>query len=219
METSSPERLIDHTLLRPDARESEIRQLCTEAITHRLMAVCVNPFWIELVAELLKGSHSLPITVTGFPLGASTSKNKAIESAEAILLGAHEIDTVMNIGLAKEGRWQEVEKDLREVVKASGIIPVKVIIETCYLNPEEIVAASQASVAAGAAFVKTSTGFGPRGATVEDIRLMRKTVGPLIGVKASGGIRDAELFKRMRDAGASRIGSSSSVKILGDLKK
>jgi deoxyribose-phosphate aldolase len=219
MEVSSPARLIDHTLLRPDARESEIRQLCQEAIAHHLMAVCVNPTWIELVATLLKGSDSLPITVTGFPLGASTSKNKALETEEAILLGAQEIDTVMNIGLAKDGRWKAVEADLREVVKGAGIIPVKVIIETGFLSTEEVVAACKASVAAGAAFVKTSTGFGPRGASVEDIRTMRATVGPDLGVKASGGIRDADLFRKMVLAGASRVGSSSSVKILGDLKK
>jgi deoxyribose-phosphate aldolase len=214
-----PERFLDHTLLKADATEADIRKLCTEAREHSMMAVCVNPTWIPLCVELLRGSKTLPITVVGFPLGAMTSESKAWETENALKLGAQEIDMVLNLGFAKEGQWKKVENDIRSVTKIEPRKTVKVILETCYLNPDEIVSASKAAMEGGAAFVKTSTGFGPRGATIEDVRLMRKTVGPNFGVKASGGIREVALFKAMVEAGANRVGSSSSVKILEELRK
>ncbi len=183
------------------------------------MAVCVNPSWIPLVSELLNGSETLPITVVGFPLGAMTSTSKAFEAQEAITLGAREIDMVINLSAAKDGDWVAVEKDIQAVLKATKSVPLKVILETSFLTEDEIALASKACLQAGAAFVKTSTGFGARGASVEDIQIIKSVVGESMGIKASGGIRDVETFRAMVAAGATRVGSSSSVKILAELKK
>lgn len=205
---------IDHTLLRPEASEAEIVRLCLEAKQHSFATVCINSRWIPVAARELKGSSVLPITVVGFPLGASLSQVKAFEAREAIRLGAREIDTVIAVGALKGGDRAAVLEDIRAVVEASKPYPVKVIIETSLLSREEKILACQLSKEAGAAFVKTSTGFNGGGATVEDIRLMRQTVGPEMGVKASGGIRTKADAIAMLEAGANRIGASASVAIV-----
>lgn len=205
---------IDHTLLKADATESALRQLCQEAREYGFFSVCVNPRWLPLAAELVKGSDTCAITVVGFPLGASSSKSKAFEAADAIQKGAAEIDMVLDLGSAKSGLWKLVQDDIYEVVRASGEKKVKVILETCYLSDDEIRRACAASVEAGAQFVKTSTGFGPSGATAHHIRLMRECVGPKIGVKASGGIRDYSTARALVEAGANRLGCSASIAIV-----
>ncbi|MGE3973048.1 MAG: deoxyribose-phosphate aldolase [Bdellovibrionales bacterium] len=205
---------IDHTLLKPDATADQIRTLCEEAAQYHFATVCVNSSNVRLAAELLKNSTVKPIAVVGFPLGASTPKAKAFETLEAIRNGAQEIDTVVNIGALKSKDYKTVGDDIRAVVEAAGSIPVKVILETSQLNDEEKIIACALSVAGGAAFVKTSTGFAGGGATEEDIRLMRRVVGPNVGVKASGGVRDLETAKKMLAAGANRLGTSSSVAIV-----
>lgn len=207
--------MIDHTLLRADARETEIRQLAEEAKKYNFASVCVNPARVALAAELLKGTDVKVCTVIGFPLGASTSEVKAFEAGDAIAKGATEVDMVINIGALKDGNDELVERDIRAVVEAAaGKALVKVIIETCLLTDEEKVRACELSVKAGADFVKTSTGFSTGGATPEDVALMRKTVGDKVGVKASGGVRSREDMERMIEAGATRIGASSGVKIM-----
>lgn len=207
-------RMIDHTLLKPDATKDQIIHLCNEAKEHVFASVCVNPYWVSLAAKELAGTEVKVCTVVGFPLGASTSESKAFETKDAISKGAQEIDMVMNIGALKSGDLATVEQDIREVVEAANGTLVKVILETGLLNEEEIVAASKASKAAGAHFVKTSTGFGYGGATVEAVRIMRETVGPEIGVKASGGVRDLAGAEAIIVAGANRIGASASVAIV-----
>lgn len=205
---------IDHTLLKADSRKDQIDQLIAEAIQHQFASVCVNPTWVGYCSEKLNETTVKVCTVVGFPLGATTSAVKAFETTNAIENGADEIDMVINIGAAKDGNWQLVEDDIRAVVEASGDKIVKVIIEACLLTDEEKVAACEASVRAGADFVKTSTGFSTGGATLEDVALMRQTVGPDVGVKAAGGARslaDAEAFIK---AGATRIGTSSGVAIV-----
>ncbi|MFA9492867.1 deoxyribose-phosphate aldolase [Streptococcus sp. E17BB] len=205
---------IDHTLLKADSRKDQIDQLIAEAIQHQFASVCVNPTWVSYCSEKLNETTVKVCTVVGFPLGATTSAVKAFETTNAIENGADEIDMVINIGSAKDGNWQLVEDDIRAVVEASGDKIVKVIIEACLLTDEEKVAACEASVRAGADFVKTSTGFSTGGATLEDVALMRQTVGPDVGVKAAGGARslaDAEAFIK---AGATRIGTSSGVAIV-----
>jgi len=206
-------QLIDHTPLKPDAGLDDIKQLCREAAEHNFYSVCINPYWISTAKSLLKGSDVKICTVCDFPLGASLPQTNAFAVAKAIAAGAHEIDMVMNIGAALDGHWNFVEHEIHEVVSIANGRPVKVILETCLLNDEQIREACKASVRAGAAFVKTSTGFSKSGATVETVKLMREIVGPNIGVKASGGIRTAADAKAMIDAGANRIGSSSSVTI------
>jgi deoxyribose-phosphate aldolase len=207
--------MIDHTLLRADARDEEIRQLAEEAKKYKFASVCVNPARVALAAELLKGTDVKVCTVIGFPLGASTSEVKAFEAGDAIAKGATEVDMVINIGALKDGNDELVERDIRAVVETSaGKALVKVIIETCLLTDEEKVRACELSVKAGADFVKTSTGFSTGGATPEDVALMRKTVGDKVGVKASGGVRSREDMERMIEAGATRIGASSGVKIM-----
>ncbi len=209
-------RLIDHTILRPDATRADVRQTCAEALRFEFASVCVNSFWVPLVAAELKGSPVLVCTVAGFPLGAGSTAAKVAETLGALAAGAQEIDMVINVGALLGEEPDVVQADIRAVVVAShdhGAI-VKVIIETCLLSDEQKILACEISVDAGADFVKTSTGFGKLGATMEDIALMRKTVGPSIGVKASGGIRTLESLKAMVAAGASRVGSSSSVKIV-----
>lgn len=207
--------MIDHTLLRADAVESEVAKLIEEAKTYTFASVCVNPTWVSYSAERLAGTEVKVCTVIGFPLGASTPETKAFETRDAIEKGAQEIDMVLNIGALKSGNTELAERDIRAVVEAaSGKAIVKVIIETCLLTDEEKVLACEMSVRAGADFVKTSTGFSTGGATREDVALMRKTVGPNIGVKASGGVRSREDMEAMIEAGATRIGASSGVKIM-----
>lgn len=208
--------LIDHTLLKPDATHDQIAQLCFEARKYNFASVCINPTHVKLCAELLKGSPVKVCTVIGFPLGATSPEVKVFETQNAIQNGASEIDMVINIGALKARDLELVARDIRGVVvagHAAGAL-VKVIIETALLNEEEKVLACLLAKEAGADYVKTSTGFSGGGATVEDITLMRKTVGPNIGVKASGGIRTREDAEKMVAAGASRIGASAGVKIV-----
>ncbi len=208
--------LIDHTLLRPDATHDEIAQLCYEARKHGFASVCVNPSHVKLCADLLKGSDVLTCTVVGFPLGATSTEAKTFEAQKAVRDGAKEVDMVINVGALKSRDYELVEHDIASVataVHAGGAI-LKVIVEAALLTDDEKVAASQLAKVAGADFVKTSTGFGPGGATAEDVSLMRRVVGPKIGVKASGGIRTRADVQKMVEAGATRIGASASVKIV-----
>jgi deoxyribose-phosphate aldolase len=208
--------LIDHTLLKPDATHDEIAQLCYEARKHGFASVCVNPSHVKLCADLLKGSDVLTCTVVGFPLGATSTEAKTFEAQKAVRDGAKEVDMVINVGALKSRDYELVEHDIASVataVHAGGAI-LKVIIEAALLTDDEKVAASQLAKVAGADFVKTSTGFGPGGATAEDVALMRRVVGPKIGVKASGGIRTRADVQKMVEAGATRIGASASVKIV-----
>ncbi|MDR6717462.1 deoxyribose-phosphate aldolase [Paenibacillus sp. 2003] len=215
MTTPQLAKMIDHTLLRADATQSEMAKLTEEAKQYQFASVCVNPGWVAYAAEQLQGSGVDICTVIGFPLGASTSETKAFETKDAIAKGATEVDMVINISALKDGKDDFVERDIRAVVEAAaGKALVKVIIETCLLTDEEKVRACQAAVRAGADFVKTSTGFSTGGATPEDIALMRRTVGPDVGVKASGGVRSLEDMQKMIEAGATRIGASSGVKIM-----
>lgn len=206
--------MIDHTLLKPDVSHDQIRKLCEEAAKYKFATVCVNSSNVGLAAQLLAGTGVKAIAVVGFPLGASTPRAKAFETLEAIRAGALEIDMVINIGALKSKDYKLVFDDIKGVVEAAGNIPVKVILETSNLNTDEKIIACGLSKAAGAAFVKTSTGFGGGGATVEDIKLMRRIVGSDIGVKASGGVRTLEDAQRMIEAGANRIGASASVEIV-----
>jgi deoxyribose-phosphate aldolase len=207
--------MIDHTLLKADATKDDIVRLAEEAKKYGFASVCVNPVWVKTAYEILKDTDVKVCTVIGFPLGATTSEVKAFETTNAIQNGAKEVDMVINIGALKKRDLELVEKDIRAVVEAAkGKALVKVIIEACLLTEEEKVLACQLAVKAGADFVKTSTGFSTGGATVEDVALMRKTVGPDFGVKASGGIRTAEDFLAMEKAGANRIGASAGVKIV-----
>lgn len=213
--------LIDHTLLKPDATETMVRRLCAEARQYGFAAVCVNPVYVKLAAEELKGSPVRVATVVGFPLGATFTEVKVRETALAVAAGAAEIDMVIDLGALKDGRLRRVEEDVAAVVReaAAGGATVKAILETTLLTEEEKVTAARLAVAAGAAFVKTSTGFGPGGATVEDVRLLKQTVGDKAGVKASGGIRTAEAALAMVAAGASRIGTSAGVAIMEGLAR
>jgi deoxyribose-phosphate aldolase len=206
--------LIDHTLLKPEATREELKQLCDEARRFGFATVCVNSTNIRAAAQALQGSNVKPIAVVGFPLGAMLPSAKAFETREAIRNGAQEIDMVINIGALKSKDYALVLDDMRAVVQAAGTVPVKVILETSKLDRDEKLIASALSKAAGAAFVKTSTGFGGGGATVEDVALMRKVVGEEIGVKASGGIRTIDDAEQMVAAGANRLGASSSVAIV-----
>jgi deoxyribose-phosphate aldolase len=208
-------KLIDHTLLKADTTKDAIVTLCEEAKQNHFASVCVNPTWVETAAQILNGTDVKVCTVIGFPLGANTPETKAFETKDAIEKGATEVDMVINIGALKDKNDELVERDIRAVVEAAkGKALVKVIIEACLLTEEEKVRACELSVKAGADFVKTSTGFSTGGATVEDVALMRKTVGPDIGVKASGGVRSAADLDAMVKAGASRIGTSSGVALV-----
>lgn len=208
--------LIDHTLLKPEATPEQIAQLCSEAREYRFASVCVNPVYVKLAWDLLKGSPVKVCSVVGFPLGATPSEVKAFEAQRAIRDGASEIDMVIHVGSLKAGADDLVEQDIATVVEAchAGGAICKVILETCLLTEEEKVRGCLLARRAGADFVKTSTGFGPGGATVEDVALMRRTVGPDMGVKAAGGIRTLEALRQMVAAGANRIGASASVKIM-----
>ncbi|WP_088070233.1 deoxyribose-phosphate aldolase [Gottfriedia luciferensis] len=207
--------LVDHTLLRADAKKEEITKLVEEAKEFNFASVCINPTWVSYASELLKDSAVKVCTVIGFPLGANTPEVKAFETTNAIENGAGEVDMVINISALKEKNDELVERDIRAVVEAAkGKALVKVIIETCLLTDEEKVRACELSVKAGADFVKTSTGFSTGGATVEDVALMRKTVGENVGVKASGGVRSLKDVENVVNAGANRIGTSSGVKLV-----
>jgi deoxyribose-phosphate aldolase len=209
-------RRIDHTLLKPDATQAQIEALCREAREHGFATVCVNPCWVRLCASLLAGSDTLVCTVAGFPLGATPPEVKAYEAARAVEDGAREVDMVVNVGALKSGDHRLVARDIAAVVDACrpGGAIVKVIIEAALLSDDEKVKACVLARAAGADFVKTSTGFGPGGATAADVALMRRVVGPGMGVKAAGGVRDLQSAKAMIEAGADRIGASVGVKIV-----
>lgn len=206
--------MIDHTILKPDATKEDLTKVCEEAKQYHFATVCVNSSNIPLVARLLRGSGVKPIAVVGFPLGAATTAAKVFETKEAIKAGAEEIDMVINIGALKSKDYQTVYEDIKQIVEASKPHKVKVILETSNLTQDEKIIACALSKAAGAAFVKTSTGFGSGGATAEDIALMRKIVGNDMEVKASGGIRTKEDAETMVKAGADRIGASASVSIV-----
>jgi len=207
-------KLIDHTLLKPEATRDEVVKLCEEARKHRFASVCVNTTWVPLCKALLAGTDVMVCAVVGFPLGAMTPTAKAYEAREAVRQGAREIDMVINIGALKSKDYETVFEDICRVVKSSAPAGVKVILETSALTHEEKIIATSLSKLAGAAFVKTSTGFGKGGATVEDVQLMRSIVGGELGVKASGGVRTVEDAIKMAQAGANRIGASASVSIV-----
>lgn len=212
-------RMIDHTMLKPEATAEQVVKLCAEAREYEFMSVCVNPTWVSLSAAQLQGSPVKVCTVIGFPLGATLSEVKAFETGEAIRQGATEVDMVINVGALKSGQYDKVLADIRAVVEAArGKALTKVIIETGLLTDGEKVKACELSKQAGADFVKTSTGFGPGGATPEDIALMRRTVGPDMGVKASGGVRDWDQAQAVVKAGATRIGASASINIAKRVK-
>lgn len=211
-------KYIDHTLLKPDASQEQIETLIEEAKKYDFASVCVNPTWVSFAAQALKATDVKVCTVIGFPLGANTPELKAFETSDAIQNGANEVDMVINIGALKSLNFDLVERDIRAVVEAAKGTLVKVIIETCLLTDDEKVRACQLAQKAGADFVKTSTGFSTGGATVADVALMRKTVGPDMGVKASGGARSYEDALAFIKAGATRIGASSGVAIMeGDV--
>ena len=207
-------KLIDHTLLKQDASPEQIVKLCEEAKQFDFMSVCVNPAYVPLAAECLKGSGVKVCTVIGFPLGMNLTKTKVEEAELCIKEGAEEIDMVINVGMLKAGHDDYVIEEIRLLKEVAGSKVLKVIIETCLLSDEEKVRACKLSKEAGADFVKTSTGFSTGGATVHDVKLMRETVGPNMGVKASGGVRTHEDLIAMVEAGASRIGTSNGTKIL-----
>jgi deoxyribose-phosphate aldolase len=209
-------KYIDHTLLKPDATQEEVDTMCDEAMEYGFASVCINPTWVKRAAENLRGSDVVVCTVIGFPLGANTAEIKAMEARRALREGAEEVDMVINVGALKSGQHELVRKDIEKVVDAAheGGAIAKVILETALLTDEEKVIASALSKQAKADFVKTSTGFGGGGATVYDVALMRETVGPEMGVKASGGVRTLEDAEDMIAAGATRIGASAGVQIL-----
>ena len=207
-------KLIDHTLLKQDASPEQIANLCQEAIDHDFMSVCVNPCYVPLAASFLKGTNVKVCTVIGFPLGMNLTRTKVDEATQAIKEGADEIDMVINVGMLKSGHDGYVREEIKLLKEVAGKKVLKVIIETCLLTDDEKVRACIAAKEAGADFVKTSTGFSTGGATVHDVALMRKTVGPDMGVKASGGVRTHEDLLAMVEAGATRIGTSNGTKII-----
>lgn len=210
---------IDHTILKPETTKEMVRKVCDEAKLHNFASVCVNPYYVSYAKKQLERTSVKVTSVIGFPLGSTTKEVKAFEAKNAIENGADELDMVINIGALKDKEYDIVKEDIKAVVDAAkGKALVKVIIETCLLTDEEKEMACKLSVEAGADYVKTSTGFSTGGATVEDVKLMRKVVGPNIGVKASGGIRDTKKALEMIEAGASRIGASSSVAIVEGLE-
>ena len=208
-------KYIDHTLLKAFSTEDQILKLCEEASQFDFKSVCVNPCWVSLAKEVLHKTGVLVCTVIGFPLGANTIDVKCYETVKAIADGADEVDMVINIGRAKMGDWEYIEKEVKAVVDAANGVLVKVIIETCYLTDEEKVEVCKCCMRAGADFVKTSTGFGTGGATVADVKLMYDTVNPTCLVKASGGVRTASDFENMKAVGASRIGTSNGTSLCG----
>jgi len=213
--------MIDHTLLKPDATRADVEKLCKEAAEFRFATVCINPVWVALASARLRGSGVGVCSVVGFPLGATTPDVKQYETRRAIFDGASEIDMVINVGALKSGDVRTVERDIESVVepcRPCGVIS-KVIIEAALLSDDEKITACTLSKAAGADFVKTSTGFGPGGATAADVALMRRVVGAEMGVKAAGGVRDLEALKAMVAAGATRVGASAGVKIIQESKR
>jgi len=207
-------KYIDHTLLKAFATEDQIVKLCEEAVQNNFKSVCVNPCWVNLCSNLLRGSDVLTCTVIGFPLGANATEVKVFEATQAIADGADEIDMVINVGRAKMHDYDYVYNEVKQVVDAANGVLVKVIIETCYLTDEEKVEVCKACMKAKADYVKTSTGFGTGGATVQDVKLMFDTVSPHLLVKASGGVKTPEDFEAMKNAGASRIGTSNGVSLV-----
>ncbi len=212
---------IDHTLLKPTLTRQELEKLCAEAAQYRFKTICIPPTWVNAGVKLLAGTGVETITVVGFPLGYSTPESKALEATQAIQDGASEIDMVINVSYLKNGLWAEVEADIARIAKACGPLPLKVILETAYLTEAEKTKAALIAERAGAAFIKTSTGFASgvpvTGATLEDVRLFRKILKPSTQIKASGGIRDLKTAQTMIDAGANRLGTSSGVAILEGL--
>lgn len=207
-------KFIDHTLLSACAKREQIKNLCEEAVKYDFASVCVNPYWVKYAYTLLRDTSVKVCTVIGFPLGANAIEVKAYEAKQAILDGADEIDMVINIGEAKDGNFEYIFNEIRTLKEVCGVHTLKVILETCYLTDDEKLNCCLAAKRAKADFVKTSTGFGTGGATLEDVRMMKKCVGE-IGVKASGGIRSRESFEAFIEAGATRIGTSSGTKLIG----
>lgn len=211
--------IIDHTLLKANVSSKDIENLCREAVEYEFCSVCVNPANVSQAAQFLKGSNVKVCTVMGFPLGAELVETKAFQTSKAIEQGAMEIDMVINLGAVKSGNYNIVEDEIKEVKRIAADKIVKIILETCYLNENEKITLCKLAVECGADFVKTSTGFGTGGATLADVKLLRQTVGPNIGVKASGGIRDLKTLMAMVEAGATRIGTSSGVRIMEELRE
>ena len=211
-------RIIDHTLLKPESTKEQIINLCNEAKVYNFKSVCVNPHWVKLCSQLLKDTDTIVCTVIGFPLGANSTSVKVFETTVAIEDGAKEVDMVINIGELKGKNYDFVKNDIESVVIAAGNIPVKVIIETCLLSQEEIVKISEIILDTGATFVKTSTGFSTAGAKVEDVKLIKSIVGNRKLIKASGGIRDFETASKMIEAGADRLGVSAGIEIVKGAK-
>ena len=207
-------KLFDHTILKADATRKDVKRVCDEAMAYSFCSVCVNSYYVPYVANLLHGSDVKICSVVGFPLGAMSTRAKALEAKIAVMDGADEIDMVINVGELKDRDYSVVLEDIKAVKEACGENILKVIIETCLLTDDEKVKACELAKEAGADFVKTSTGFGSAGAKVEDVRLMRETVGPDMGVKASGGIHDKEFAKELVDAGANRLGTSATIEIV-----
>ena len=207
-------KLFDHTILKADATRKDVKRVCDEAMAYSFCSVCVNSYYVPYVANLLHGSDVKICSVVGFPLGAMSTRAKALEAKIAVMDGADEIDMVINVGALKDRDYSVVLEDIKAVKEACGEHILKVIIETCLLTDDEKVKACELAKEAGADFVKTSTGFSSAGAKVEDVRLMRETVGPDMGVKASGGIHDKEFAKELVDAGASRLGTSATIEIV-----
>lgn len=211
--------MIDHSLLKPQSTRVELKKLCGEALQYGFKAVCVSPIHVADAFSFLMGSEVIVCSVIGFPFGTHPAKIKAAETQEVIRLGAQEIDMVIRVGALKEGRNPEVVEDIRAVVEAASGCPVKVILETCYLTEEEKIRGCKLVMEAGASFVKTSTGFGTAGATLEDVKLMRKVIGKNFGLKAAGGIRTLQEALTMIEAGANRLGLSGSVAIIREMDK
>ena len=207
-------KLFDHTILKADATRKDVKRVCDEAMAYSFCSVCVNSYYVPYVANLLHGSDVKICSVVGFPLGAMSTRAKALEAKIAVMDGADEIDMVINVGALKDRDYSVVLEDIKAVKEACGEHILKVIIETCLLTDNEKVKACELAKEAGADFVKTSTGFSSAGAKVEDVRLMRETVGPDMGVKASGGIHDKEFAKELVDAGANRLGTSATIEIV-----
>jgi len=210
--------LIDHSLLGPDASYTDIKQLCKEALQFGFCSVCINPCFIKIAKELLTGSNIRVTTVIGFPLGMTLTEVKVYEAMNASLLGADELDIVINIGALKSGDWETVRKDLSDVIMATKGLIHKSIIDTCYFDDDEKKMAVEIALEAGSEFIKTSTGFGPLGAQVRDIRLIKSIVGDAAGIKAAGGIRTLQEVLDLFEAGATRIGTSSGVRIMSEFE-
>ncbi len=211
--------VIDHSLLRPDATHTDIKRLCEEALQFSFHSVCINPCSIKVARDFLKGSNIKITTVIGFPLGLTLTEVKVYEAIHACLLGADELDIVINIGALKAGDWHAVKKDIFDIIMATKGLIHKAIIETCYLNDNEKKKVVKIALEAGSEFIKTSTGFGPHGARVRDVKLMKRIVGDAAGIKAAGGIQTAKRAIDMLKAGATRIGTSTGVKIIKEFKE